>query len=110
MLSTKKGYIIIALLSYLALAFSPVQAAMVTTESAVGEVGRAQLVTMLERDDVKQQLMEMGVDPDNARERVSQMTDQEVAELNGKIAMLPAGAGVSTVQLLLIILLIIIII
>lgn len=110
MLSTKKTSILIALLCYLALAFSPAQAAMVSTERAVGEVDRAQLVTMLERDDVKQQLIEMGVNPDNALKRVSQMTDQEVAELNGKIATLPAGAGISAIQLLLIILLIIIIV
>jgi len=110
MSSTRKAGLLISLLSFLALCLSPVQAVMVSTEGAIGKVERAQFVTMLEREDVKQQLIEMGVDPADALERVSQMTDQEVAELNGKIAQLPAGAGVSTVELLLIIILIILIV
>ena len=83
---------------------------MVSTEGAIGKVDRAQFVTTLEREDVQQQLMEMGVDPADALERVAKMTDQEIAELNGKIAQLPAGAGINTVELLLIIILIILIV
>jgi hypothetical protein len=51
----------------------------------------------------------MGIDPLTAKARVSQMTDEEVAQLNGRIAELPAGAGVSTTHLLLIIIIIILI-
>lgn len=83
---------------------------MVSTEGAIGKVDRAQFINTLEREDVQQQLIEMGVDPADALERVAKMTDQEVAELNGKIAQLPAGAGINTVELLLIIILIILIV
>jgi len=65
---------------------------------------------MLERDDVQQQLVEMGVDPNSAIARVEQMTDEEVLQMNEQIAQLPAGAGVSTIELLLIIILIVILI
>ncbi len=107
---TKKSALLISLLGFLAIYFSPVQAAMISTESAFGEVDRVQLATMLEREDVQQQLVEMGVDPADALARVEQMTDKEVVELRGQIAQLPAGAGVSTIELLLIIILIILIV
>ncbi len=107
---TKKVVQLITLLGFLATYFSPVQAAMVSTESALDEADRIQLVTMLEREDVQQQLVEMGVDPTDALARVEQMTDKEVVELNGQIAQLPAGAGVSTIELLLIIILLILVI
>jgi len=90
---------------------SPAHAAMTTTTDALGKIDRTQLITTLEREDVQQQLTEMGVDPDEAIARVGQMTDEEVVALNQKVAELPAGAGhLSTVQVLLIILLIVILI
>ena len=98
------------LLGMLATYLSPAQAAMETTASALGGADRAQLTTMLEREEVQQQLVEMGVDPADALARVDQMTDEEVLQMNEKIAELPAGAGVSTVSLLLIIILILILI
>jgi hypothetical protein len=108
--SPRKAGLLITLVSFLLLYLSPSQAAMVTTESAIGDIDRAQLVTMLERDDVQQQLIDMGVDPADALERVAKMTDEEVAELNGKIAQLPAGAGLNAVELLLIIIIIILLV
>lgn len=107
---TRKAAQLISLLALLVIYLSPAQAAMISTESALGEVDRAQLVTMLEREEIQQQLVEMGVDPADALARVEQMTDKEVVVLNGQIAQLPAGAGVSTVELLLIIILLILII
>ena len=62
-----------------------------------------------QREDIRQQLIELGVDPVEAQQRVDHMTDQQIVALQGKIAELPAG-GVSTTNLLLIIILIILII
>jgi hypothetical protein len=71
---------------------------------------RTQIVSMLERDDVYQQLTAMGVDPVNALARVDHMTDQEITQINGHMSELTAGAGVSTVELLLIIILVVLIV
>jgi hypothetical protein len=81
----------------------------VRTSETLKQLDRTQIVSVLERADVQQQLTAMGVDPVAALARVDQMTDQELAQLNGHLSELNAGAGVSTVQLLLIIILVILI-
>ena len=48
----------------------------------------------LNREDVQQQLLDMGVNPDDIESRVNQMTKEEIALLNQQMAELPAGAGV----------------
>ena len=97
---------------------APAQAAMVGTDNVLsgarheddpGSVDRDRLIAALGRDDVRKELREMGVDPDDARARVERMTDAEVAELQGRIDSLPAGGAVSTVELLLIIILVLLI-
>ncbi len=86
----------------------PAQAAMVSTPELLQQSDRTELVNLLRREDVQQQLIEMGVNPAASLRRVDQMTDQEVASLQGQIASLPAGAGLSTTDLLLIIILLLI--
>ena len=86
-------------------------AAMVATTQFDAEPERARLVeNIAKRDHVQQQLIKLGVDPAAAIERVNQMTDQQVYSLQGQISELPAGAGISTTNLLLIIILVILII
>jgi predicted transcriptional regulator len=76
----------------------PAQAAMVGTESVIQSestrVSREQLAQLLERDDVRQQLVAMGVDPLAAKQRVAVMTDVEVANLNQRLQDAPAGSDV----------------
>lgn len=73
----------------------PASAAMVGTDRVLGnatlEADRAELISMIEREDVREQLSAMGVDPDAAQERVARMTDAEVAQLKDRIGELPAG-------------------
>lgn len=88
---------------------SSVQAAMVTTPDIVLDSERSRVIQMLDREEVREQLKEMGVDHAAAERRVNQMTAEELAELNGQIDALPAGAA-STTELLLIIIIIIILI
>jgi hypothetical protein len=109
MLFLKRLGLLISLLSMLLIPLASVQAGMVTTDEILQQRDRAQLVKMLERDDVQQQLIELGVDPVSARARVNQMTEEEVAELNGRLAELPAGAGIGVVEILLIIIILILI-
>ena len=85
----------------------PLQAAMVETPEMILQSERVELITMLEREGVQRQLIELGVDHQAALARVNQMTHEEIATLNGKIADLPAGAGISTLDLVLVILLLV---
>lgn len=101
---------IVLLLSLLMLMASPLQAAMVSTPDLLLQTDREQLITLLEGEQVQQQLVEMGVDPQDAMARVQGMSAEELAQLNGQLAELPAGAGLSTVELILIIILIILLV
>jgi len=99
------------LMAFLWFSVSTSYAGMVPTAEMTAEPKPAQMAENLDqRNHVKQQLIELGVDPVEAAERVNRMTDQQIATLQGEIASLPAGAGVSTTNLLLIIILLILII
>lgn len=83
--------------SLLGTSVAPAQAAMVGTGQAVaaqqGTLDRARLASLLERADLQAQLAAMGVDVQEARERVASLTDAEVARLNQQVGELPAGAN-----------------
>lgn len=51
----------------------------------------ARIQAGLARDDVRRAMQSLGVDPAQARDRVAALTDAEVAQLDGKLAQLPAG-------------------
>lgn len=88
----------IALWAFMGFVTLPVQAAMVTTpdllQSQQAQQERQQLADLLNREDVQQQLLDYGVAPETVKDRVSKMTDAEVAQLNQQIADMPAGSGV----------------
>lgn len=96
-LSVRMKRIFATLFSGLLLAMTalPASAAMVGTDRVLGnatlEADRAELISMIEREEVREQLSAMGVDPDAAQERVARMTDAEVAQLKDRIGELPAG-------------------
>lgn len=48
----------------------------------------------MQREEVKAQLAEMGVDEHALELRVASLTDTEVAEINGQIQDLPVGSDV----------------
>lgn len=79
------------------------QAGIVSTEQAQStpsaSAHRDTVNRFLARDDVRQALVGQGVDPDAARERVSALTDTEVAELAGRVDKAPAGGDVLGVLL-----------
>ena len=102
-----RKFILIALLW---LSTSIAYAAMVPTAQLTAQPESAQSIRNHDRrEHVKQQLIGLGVAPVEATNRVNQMTDQQISTIQGKIAELPAGAGVSTTNLLLIILILILI-
>lgn len=75
-----------------------VNAAMVGTDTAVNTEQRAEQISEIKswlmQDEVRSQLVAMGVDPADASGRVASMTNEELRMLHGKIENLPAGAGV----------------
>lgn len=70
-------------------------AGMIGTEAVVNaaqvQQDRERLHDVLNRDDVKAQLIARGVDPSQVQARVDSLTDQEVQSLSGQIDQLPAG-------------------
>ena len=95
---------LIALIVFMGFVTLPVQAAMVTTpdvlQSQQSEYDRQQLVELLDREDVQKQLLDYGVAPEQVKDRVSKMTDTEVAQLNEQIADMPAGGILGAILLI----------
>ncbi len=60
---------------------------------------RQRLKALLAQDEVRAQMVELGVDPDEAARRVDALTDTELAALAGRLDQLPAGEGVLTTAL-----------
>lgn len=77
---------------------TPAYAAMVDSptvlQQAQQKMDRAELAALLDRQDVQDQLVAMGVDAAAARERVAAMTDEEVRKLNQGIQEMPAGGDI----------------
>jgi hypothetical protein len=68
---------------------------MTLTVSEQNAAQRAELVTWLDREDVRQQMTELGVSPTQAMARVASLSDAEVSRLAGEIETSPAaGNGV----------------
>lgn len=92
----KTGALVLAA-SMLGVSIAPAQAAMVGTAQVIaaeqGSLNRAQLASILEREDMQRQLTAMGVDVQQAKDRVAGLTDAEVARINQQLGELPAGGN-----------------
>ncbi len=77
-------------------------------ESESAAAGRQRVETLLSRDEIRSQMVEMGVNPDEAKDRVATMSDAEVLALAQQIDDLPAGQAVDTGTLIVVLLLVII--
>ena len=77
------------------------QAALVPTERLLGdqrdaehaELERRKVDAFLQRQDVRDQMIAFGVDPEEAQARVASLSDAEIREVAGQIDRLPAGQG-----------------
>jgi hypothetical protein len=99
----------VALLLSAVLSLAPVfsaQAAMVGTpallDSAQSQQTRASLQQLLNRQEAQQQLLALGVNPDEAKARIASLSDSELARINQGIGQLDAGSD-SVLGILLII-------
>lgn len=109
MLLIKRIIILTTVLTSILVTAPFAQASMVTTPEVIARSERDQMLTLLKREDVQQQLVERGIDPQAALARVNQLTNEELEQLDGRISALPAGSGVSNVELLLIIIILILV-
>ena len=77
---------------------SSVNAVMITGTDLVmqqqDQQARDRLLQLLDRQEVKDALMERGVDPAMAAQRVASMTAEEVRIMNQKMDELPAGGDI----------------
>lgn len=79
-------------------------AGVVTTTDIIDnqtvQLEKQRIYQLLARDDVRAQLIEMGVNPEDAIKRVDSMTSQEVQIFSQNIQELPAGGDVLGVILI----------
>src|SRR2546430_9330972 len=69
----------------------PAQAGIVSTDAALASAERGRIASMLERADVRAQLEAYGVRAADVKARVAALTDEEAAQLAGRLDSLPAG-------------------
>ncbi len=99
-----------SLLALLILQLQPLHAAMITNTELLDTQQPTtveQVTSQLHREQIRQQLIDLGVDPATASLRIDQMSPSEVVELNGKLEQLPAGSSVGGALLTIFIVLII---
>ncbi len=65
---------------------------VVEREAVAGD--RTRVIDFLAREDVRAQMIELGVDPAEATARVAGLSDAEIRKIAGRIDQLSAGQGV----------------
>lgn len=87
-----------ALMFLVSVPIGAADAALIPTERMIEgttvEADRGRIIEFLARDDVRARLVELGVDPTVAVERVAALTAAEVREIAGRLDHVPAGQDV----------------
>ena len=72
-------------------------AAMVSTDQVIEDSAaaeaRARVTDFLAREDVRQNLQTLGIDPEEAARRAAALSDPEIQQIAGRLEELPAGQG-----------------
>lgn len=105
--STLKRILVVSLIVHLGwLGLPPVaQAGLIATQAALaleqgqqGRQGRLERVhRALLREDVRGEMLRLGVSPVQVQGRLSVLTDEELQRIDGELASLPAGGNVVAV-------------
>lgn len=114
--STRRPVGLLMIMTLLFVTLSPVRvfadivgtSTVIAEEVAMMDMDRDVLLEQLHRENVRGQLEQMGVNVDDAVERVAAMTDSEVRQLTAGLGAYPAGGdvGVGLGVILLVILII----
>ena len=93
------------ILSLLVFSFHTARAGMIGTEHVTGpssaNTERAQISSMLARDDVSRQLQALGVDTKSAQDRAAMLTDEEARALARNLQSIPVGADAAGILIVL---------
>ena len=77
------------------------QAKMVSTDQVLEQTDpdsdRDKVKNFLLREDVRDELVALGIDPKEAESRVASLSDEEIQQIAGRIDELPAGEGLGAV-------------
>ena len=89
---------------------APAWAGVISTEQVfqqrtAGE--HAPLVSAMDRQEVRQQLVDLGVDPEYAKARIAALDDEQIGEILADMDALPAGGGVLEVVVAVLVVLVI---
>ncbi len=91
------------------LPFNFARAAMITTDQVVAQSeaahDRARVLRFMAREDVRQQLQALGIDPDEAARRTESLSDEEIQQIADRMDELPAGQSAIGVVVLIILVL-----
>lgn len=102
----------LSILALLSLNVAPLQAAMVDNTQLLAqsqqEVTKQQVLAELDRQNVQDKLVAMGVNIDDAKQRIQQMNDQELAQLAQDFEQMPAG-GTGVIGALLVIFIVLVV-
>lgn len=94
-LMKKAGFYVLILNLIVATFPQQALAALIQTPDAIAAQQGGQpierMTRLLAREDVRAQLVQMGIDPTVAEERVAALTEAEVAQLQQQLDSLPAG-------------------
>ncbi|MTI62768.1 MAG: hypothetical protein FH755_02605 [Methylophaga sp.] len=62
--------------------------------NAQQEISKTQILSELDRQDVQDKLVAAGVNIDDAKQRIQQMNNQELAQIQQDFENMPAGSGI----------------
>jgi hypothetical protein len=106
----KRVMAILVSLSFLTTYSLPAYSGIVTTEQLMQEqlesLDRDTLVSLMDREEVRQQLIDRGVDPDYAKQRIAALSDEQINEIKANIDDLPAGGVIGILIAVLLVLII----
>jgi hypothetical protein len=93
-----------AMMVLFSMSAGPVNAGLVSTEQLLDEAdqdhmmaevnARDRVQRFFERQDVRDELQKLGVDPEEALARAMALSDAEIKQISGKLDQLPAGGSV----------------
>jgi len=88
---------LIAAMTFLSMPLGVAQAGLIGSDSIVASetsaANRQAVDSFLQRQDARDQMQAMGVDPSEAQSRVAALSDAEVARIAGSLPADPAGQG-----------------
>ncbi len=104
MISIQKLISTVLTVALLSMSFSSAQAALITNKQVITHAQhnheKAALMATINRAEVKQQLLDMGVSSVDIESRINLMTHEEIAQFNQQIDELPAGGSVLGILLI----------